>query len=287
MSLSTVRFKTCTKCGCTKPATREFFYLRRRVEPCCVCLRAQKAAYRASHRKELSARETARYWSNHEEERAKRNARREANKDRLNAEARERYHQDPEASRQKARDSYQRNREAIRAGQKRYYEENREKLKEAIKDYYEANREKILAYQRQYQQENSERLEEYRKAYFKRWYSVEENRQRMLERSKRWREEHPEKNAAKQRNRLARIKAAEGSHTAEEVLAIGEGQGWLCFYCLTPTEEDYHVDHMTPISRGGSNSMENLAIACPSCNISKSTKTAEEFLECLRVEEAV
>jgi len=45
----------------------------------------------------------------------------------------------------------------------------------------------------------------------------------------------------------------------------------------------FHVDHKTPLTRGGNNSPENLCCACPSCNFRKGTKTAEEFIE-LRAE---
>lgn len=37
-------------------------------------------------------------------------------------------------------------------------------------------------------------------------------------------------------------------------------------------------DHVTPISRGGSNDLDNLATACKSCNQSKHNKTPDEWL---------
>jgi 5-methylcytosine-specific restriction endonuclease McrA len=33
-----------------------------------------------------------------------------------------------------------------------------------------------------------------------------------------------------------------------------------------------HVDHVVPLARGGTHTRDNLATACPSCNISKGTK---------------
>jgi 5-methylcytosine-specific restriction endonuclease McrA len=39
----------------------------------------------------------------------------------------------------------------------------------------------------------------------------------------------------------------------------------------------YHVDHKQPVSRGGSNWPENLAVTCPTCNLRKSDKTEAEF----------
>lgn len=54
-----------------------------------------------------------------------------------------------------------------------------------------------------------------------------------------------------------------------------------CFYCDDQLEIDgeWHIEHKTPKSKGGSNDLENLVPACPSCNLKKSAKTAKQFLE--------
>jgi 5-methylcytosine-specific restriction endonuclease McrA len=36
---------------------------------------------------------------------------------------------------------------------------------------------------------------------------------------------------------------------------------------------------LTPISRGGTNNIENITLSCAKCNLSKGAKTVEEFLE--------
>jgi len=36
-------------------------------------------------------------------------------------------------------------------------------------------------------------------------------------------------------------------------------------------------DHVVPLSRGGSNALVNLATACRPCNLSKGSKTVEEW----------
>ena len=52
-----------------------------------------------------------------------------------------------------------------------------------------------------------------------------------------------------------------------------------CYLCIKPIQfgKD-HLEHKTPISRGGTNEYCNLAVACQYCNLSKHTKTLEEFL---------
>jgi 5-methylcytosine-specific restriction endonuclease McrA len=113
---------------------------------------------------------------------------------------------------------------------------------------------------------------------------------------KRWRERHPEKAKELQaqsyrnhyeknypryvtnsRNYRARKALADGSHTSEETSQMLRDQGGRCAYCETALEASYHVDHMTPLSRGGSNDWSNLAITCASCNREKGTMTAVEY----------
>lgn len=81
--------------------------------------------------------------------------------------------------------------------------------------------------------------------------------------------------------RRARKRSVGGRYSAEDVSLLLRAQRNRCFYCEN-TLGDYHVDHMTPLVRGGSNGIENICIACPDCNLKKSTKTAEEFLFLMR-----
>jgi hypothetical protein len=36
----------------------------------------------------------------------------------------------------------------------------------------------------------------------------------------------------------------------------------------------FHIEHITPQAAGGSDDPENLALACPACNLAKSNRTA-------------
>lgn len=54
--------------------------------------------------------------------------------------------------------------------------------------------------------------------------------------------------------------------------------GSCCRYCERELEwEEITVDHIVPKFRGGKDDIENLAIACQSCNSSKGIKTLDEF----------
>lgn len=55
-------------------------------------------------------------------------------------------------------------------------------------------------------------------------------------------------------------------------------QSGLCSYCKCGIEQTFHVDHIVPVSRGGTNGEDNLQLTCPSCNLRKSWLSHAEFL---------
>lgn len=59
--------------------------------------------------------------------------------------------------------------------------------------------------------------------------------------------------------------------------------GWACRYCtigLGPELDDTRpvIEHLTPLSRGGTNDLDNLGLACGPCNNEKGTMTEPEYL---------
>jgi 5-methylcytosine-specific restriction endonuclease McrA len=81
--------------------------------------------------------------------------------------------------------------------------------------------------------------------------------------------------------RRALEKMAEGYHTTADLNELYELTDGRCGYCGVPVfwevDRDVHIDHMLPISRGGSNWPDNLCIACETCNTSKHDKTPDEW----------
>lgn len=51
-----------------------------------------------------------------------------------------------------------------------------------------------------------------------------------------------------------------------------------CAYCGKECSNEYHIDHKLPLSRGGGNNIDNLALSCPTCNLKKNNKTDVEFI---------
>lgn len=56
-------------------------------------------------------------------------------------------------------------------------------------------------------------------------------------------------------------------------------EGRLCTYC-GDTDGPFDLDHIFPVSRGGTNDPSNLTLACVRCNRSKGAKTLREWMAC-------
>tara|TARA_R110001606_G_scaffold350278_1_gene500397 strand:+ start:333 stop:851 length:519 start_codon:yes stop_codon:yes gene_type:complete len=101
---------------------------------------------------------------------------------------------------------------------------------------------------------------------------VKNNPDKVASALKTWRDSNPEavRNASAKRRAL-KLNNGTFRVTAKELrrmLAAG------CSYCDALAE---HIDHIVPISHGGTHSIGNLTGACASCNLSKGAKFITEW----------
>ena len=104
-----------------------------------------------------------------------------------------------------------------------------------------------------------------------------ENPERALNHQRQARKNNPEKYRSYVRNRRASIAEADGFHDEKDIDGILKGQGFICAACPEDLSRGYEVDHVHPVSRGGSNWPSNLQCLCMPCNRSKGDKTMDEW----------
>ena len=102
-----------------------------------------------------------------------------------------------------------------------------------------------------------------------------DNKDSILERNKKWKKENPLAHSSIESRRRCRNLSAEGAHTTEQLKARFDFHGNKCIYC--GSGERLEIEHMIPLSKGGTNWPSNLAPACKSCNSSKNAGSFWEF----------
>ena len=98
---------------------------------------------------------------------------------------------------------------------------------------------------------------------------------------------YPEKKKSYSENRRARKKIGGGIVTSEDIKNQYLIQGGLCYWCEKPVNDNYHLDHLIPLSKGGLHSIGNVVISCPKCNVVKNNKTPDEFYSFLNRDEVI
>lgn len=163
------------------------------------------------------------------------------------------------------------------------YEKSKGPILDKMRLRYAANPEKQKAQSRRWHAENRDAaLERLRKRYAnnkeehnsksKKWH--QENPEKVRRIKAKWKKENPDAVALHSRNRRSRILGAEGSHTPLDLSDLMTKQRKKCAHswCRASIDKKHHVDHIIPLSRGGSNGRRNLQLLCPSCNLKKNAK---------------
>lgn len=141
------------------------------------------------------------------------------------------------------------------------------------------NRKKTLAYREMQRKANKK----YRSSHLARVREMERayrNSEKGKQSHALWRKGNPEKIKAWSRQAHSRRREFMDQGDATQKLlmellkkALEYGK---CPLCNKETQA-FHLEHATPLSRGGTHSKDNVYYCCASCNFKKSTKTLEEF----------
>lgn len=134
-----------------------------------------------------------------------------------------------------------------------------------------------------------------RAEYFKRYYSNDENKRKIIRRAQQWSRDHAADLTVREQRRIrtaryrksleGRKKRAEhelrrkarkrGNGPIEKInpFVVYERDNGLCHLCGEPVPpEDASLDHVIPISRGGPHTYENVALSHLICNLRRGVK---------------
>jgi 5-methylcytosine-specific restriction endonuclease McrA len=135
---------------------------------------------------------------------------------------------------------------------------NKEKINKKAREKYKENRDYHLKKAKKWREENQDRKKEY---------------------SKGWEEKNKHKRKMYKQKRRSAEANAEGEFKPEDILRIFDLQRGRCGICSKKKElKEMHVDHIEPLSRGGSNWPRNLQMLCKKCNLSKASKDQIDFM---------
>ena len=166
---------------------------------------------------------------------------------------------------------------------KQYYIENKEHIKKNDKQYYQDNKENIKKRHKQYQLNNREYFLEYYKQHYI------DNRIYYKERNKKWKLDNPkydkqyymynsDKFKTKYHKRRS-LKKNQLGYLPDNYLALLKQLYYPnCKYCNINIEDNYHIDHIYPLSKGGLHDIDNLQLICSYCNLSKYNRLEEDFI---------
>lgn len=191
----------------------------------------------------------------------------------------------------KRKELYQANIEHFRKQKRDWVAKNKEKVNELKRKWYQTNN--GAEQKREWNLKNKEKMREVKRAWnLKNREKIRiiaaikrrENKDKIRERKRLW-AKTPQGKIQELRHRMRR----KGYHRdlLDKVMLQSiyedniKNYGTLtCYLCLKPIEfgKD-HLDHKTPLSRGGDSSKNNLGIAHSVCNLKKHNRTEKEYRE--------
>ena len=161
------------------------------------------------------------------------------------------------------------------------YAHERDYMKGYLAGYFQANKPVLTERNAKWQAEHPDEMKAYRRAYEIRnkdvtglrcsqWRKENPDRARVIQ--KRYESSNPEVRRTCQSNRRAREGGLRGRATVPHVRRLMLAQKGRCWWCQCKLDSKHHLDHRIPLAKGGTSEANNLVLACPPCNLKKSTK---------------
>ena len=184
----------------------------------------------------------------------------------------------PESILKAAREWKKRNRSHINAYKRAYHHRNKQKVnasRRALWQKDEMRQMKSAIQSKGWREKNRDAM----KQLLHQWY--ENNKAYHRECGKKWVEEHKDQARLYYRrhssNRRAAARNSHSSYTLQDILNLKKAQRGKCYWCRNNYGPSFEIDHVWPLSKGGSNGPENIVIACKPCNRKKRNLTPSEW----------
>lgn len=157
---------------------------------------------------------------------------------------------------------------------KQYRRDNYDKVRAKEDEWHHNNWDYLLNYWSEYRETNREEINQKSRGRYS------ENREEIIEQTKEYKRRFPgEHNKANRKRKALKYNAPGEGATLEELV---EEHGSRCYLCLIVDADS--VDHVTPLSRGGTNYKTNLRPVCRTCNSRKHDLTYDEYIERIKNE---
>jgi len=97
--------------------------------------------------------------------------------------------------------------------------------------------------------------------------------------SREWRIRNPEQAAVTAATSKAKRRGAAGKFKKSDIVEIMRLQKGKCAYCRIGLKEKRDIDHIVPLSKGGTNERKNLQLLCRPCNQRKHARDPIAFAQ--------
>ena len=258
--------KVCVKCGSSEFSARG---------DCMPCKRIYDKAYRAANKEKVAESKKKCY---------------EVNTEHYIKKSYDYYHSNKDEIAVKSKIYREYNKAAILEGKRLYRQNNRDKIREAKKEYYERNKEYVNTRQKEYYLRNKEERDAWAKSYrvansesarmrTRQW--LKDNSERAKAYKLIYHKENPEVFA--NARAVRRVREKTGKLSKGLFIRLLEEQGSTCPGCLIDIDRsNAQMDHFVPLSKGGTNTDNNIQLLCGLCNYRKHATDPMEWLSSLK-----
>lgn len=154
-----------------------------------------------------------------------------------------------------------------------YYQNNKQTYSDNTKKWVSENRDKANAKSVRFREKHPEKVKETQARY------REKNIEKSRERYKRYHEKNRDKCRVHEQTRRARKSFSDGKLSHGLRHRLFELQKGKCPCCRNSLWDDFHMDHIIPLSGGGLNVDSNIQLLCKKCNLMKSSKHPVDFMQ--------